>query len=282
MQTIAATFFGTDAESRDYLPVLKWVLLNVLVAFGLLVLWYFGLIQAMLETDRTRISLVILAIFAVTSLHCLYQTIIVSRELIAARKVHDAVVTAGGRALIVNDQIVTAQGTPLEPSVVTTHIANLISKARTLGYQTHLDQTLLLRSLADQLRAREKLGWFVSESLLRLALLGTAVGFILMLIPVAGLDAFDVGSLRQTLTGMSSGMAIALNVTVTGIATALVLKFGYYLLDEAIADLFREVTEVTEVYVIPMLEPGGPAAPRSVKQRRTSTEPGQDADAERV
>ncbi len=52
-------------------------------------------------------------------------------------------------------------------------------------------------------------------------------------------------------------MAIALNVTVTGIATALLLKFEYYLLDEAIADLFHEVTELTEVYVVPTLEPKG-------------------------
>jgi hypothetical protein len=33
------------------------------------------------------------------------------------------------------------------------------------------------------LRAREKLSLFLSEALLRLALLGTAIGFILMLIP---------------------------------------------------------------------------------------------------
>jgi hypothetical protein len=115
---------------------------------------------------------------------------------------------------------------------------------------------VLLRSLADQLRARENLGWFVSESLLRLALLGTAVGFILMLIPLTALDAFDVESLRRTLTGMTGGMAIALNITVAGIATALFLKLTYYLLDQAVADLFREVTKVTEVYVIPTLVPG--------------------------
>src|SRR5690606_20424089 len=121
-------------------------------------------------------------------------------------------------------------GTALELGIVSRHIQNLLTKARATG--EHFDQTLLLRSLADQLRAREKLGWFVSEALLRLALLGTAVGFILMLIPVSGLDAFDVESLRQTLTGMTEGMAIALNVTVAGIASALVLKFQYYLLDE--------------------------------------------------
>jgi hypothetical protein len=255
MQAIVSALFGPIDGSRDYAPLLKWLLVITLTLVGVFALWYFGLIQRMFETDRTKISLVILGIFIATSIHCLLQTISVSRELISARKVRDAIKAAGGRAMtVIDDRVVTANGETLEPSIMTTHIGDLIAKARTVG-EHHLDQTLLLRSLADQLRAREKLGWFVSEALLRLALLGTAVGFILMLIPIAALDSFDVGSLRQTLTGMSEGMAIALNVTVTGIATALILKFEYYLLDEGVADLFRMVTEVTEVHVVPTLEP---------------------------
>ena len=54
----------------------------MVIVFGGLVLWYFGLFDAMIRTDRTRISLVILVIFVLVSLHCLYQTIVVSRELI--------------------------------------------------------------------------------------------------------------------------------------------------------------------------------------------------------
>jgi hypothetical protein len=254
MTTTAPTFLAPTTESRDYLPLLKWLLVMVLTAFGFLVLWYFGLVQTMISLDRTKMSVVILAVFVATSLHCLYQTILVSRELVASRRVREAVVAAGSHALAMQDgRIVTAQGQPLAPGVVTAHITNLFAKARTFG-SGHFDQTVLLRSLADQLRAREKLGWFVSESLLRLALLGTAIGFILMLIPLAELNAFDVETLRKTLTGMSDGMAIALTITVAGITTALLLKFEYYLLDEAIADLFREVTEVTEVHVIPTFE----------------------------
>jgi len=255
MTSLTATFVGPEAQASDYVPLLKWILVNVLGAFGFLVLWYFGLIQTVLATDRTHMSVVILGIFVATSLHCLYQTVVVSLELVAVRKVRNAVVAAAGRPLIEKGgQVITAQGELLEPSVVTTHIADLISKARgPMG--PHMDQMVLLRSLADQLRTRENLGWFVSESLLRLALLGTAVGFILMLIPVSSLDAFDVDSLRRTLTGMTSGMAIALNITVAGIGTALFLKLTYYLLDEAIGDLFREVTKVTEVYVLPTLVP---------------------------
>lgn len=255
MSTLSRVFVGSEAESSDYAPLLKWILVNVIAAFGLLVLWYFGLLQAVVAQDETRISLVIFAIFIFTSLHCLYQTYVVSKELTAARKVREAVVASNGRALTAREhEVRTASGDLLEPGVVTTHIANLIAKARTLE-GSHLDQTLLLRSLADQLRSREKLGLFMSESLLRLALLGTAVGFILMLVPISALDAFDVESMRQTLTGMTSGMGVALNITVCGITTALFLKFTYFLLDEAIADLFREVTELTEVYIVPNLRP---------------------------
>lgn len=256
MTSIASGLLRPAAESSDYAPLLKWILVNTLIAVGLVVLWYFGLLQDMLETDHTKVSLVIFGIFVATTLHCLYQTVVVSRDLVSARKVRAAIAAGGGRALtMIDDRIVTSSGTTLEPGILTSHIANLISKARTLARGQHLDQTLLLRALADELRSREKLGLFVSEALLRLALLGTAVGFILMLIPIAALDAFDVESLRQTLTGMSSGMAIALNVTVVGIASALILKFEYYLLDEAIADLFRSTIELTEVYVVPALEP---------------------------
>jgi hypothetical protein len=78
-----------------------------------------------------------------------------------------------------------------------------------------------------------------------------------MLIPIAGLTAFDAESLRKALAGMSSGMAIALNVTVTGIATALLLKLQYFYLDKAIADLLTTITELTEVHVVSVLEHEG-------------------------
>ena len=87
-----------------------------------------------------------------------------------------------------------------------------------------------------------------------LALLGTAVGFILMLIPIAGLTSFDVDTLRKALSGMSSGMAVALNITVTGIGTALLLKLQYYFLATGVVDLYDMITEVTEVHVISALE----------------------------
>jgi hypothetical protein len=248
----ASLLLATPSESGDFLPLLRWLILMSLTAFGVAVLWRLGLIRLMLDTDRTHVSSLILGLFVLTTLHCLTQTWIVSKELTAVRVFEEAVRRERGElAALAADPKRLPQG-----SMIARHVANLVAKARTQkGFR--LDQTLLLRTLADRLRSREKIGIFVAEALLRLALLGTAVGFILMLIPIAGLTAFDAESLRKALAGMSSGMAIALNITVTGIATALLLKLQYFYLDKAIADLFADITELTEVHVVSALEHHG-------------------------
>ena len=248
----SSVLLGTSSESRDFLPLLRWLILMSLIGFGLVALWQLRIIQAMFETDRTHISSLVLALFAFTSLHCLAQTWFVSKELVATRAFRDALHRERGRlppALAEPDR------TP-RSSMIARHVANLVVKARAQGGR-RVDQAILLRVLADRLRGRERLGLFVSESLLRLALLGTAVGFILMLIPLAGLTAFDPETLRRALSGMSGGMAIALNITVTGIGTALLLKLQYFFLGTAVVDLVDTITEVTEVYVISALERDG-------------------------
>ena len=175
-----------------------------------------------------------------------------SRELVAARSYQTVLHEDRERPYIaVGDLDRTPNG-----SSIARHIANLVAKARSQG-GGRVDQTLLLRVLARQLHGRERLGLFVSEALLRLALLGTALGFILMLIPIAGLSGFDAETLRKALSGMSGGMAIALNITVTGIATALLLKLEYYFLGLGVGDLVDTITEVTEVHVISVLERHG-------------------------
>jgi len=239
-------------ERRDFLPLVRWAIVMALIAAGFATVIYFGLIQLMLETDRTRISVLILLTFAITTLHCLVQTVAISRELAATRRVRE-VIRRGSSHFSLSEGRVLSDDQPLEPCSLTDHIADLIEKSRRQDGQ-RVEQNQLLRALADRLRAREKVGWFVAEALLRLALLGTAVGFILMLIPIAGLTSFDAPVLRGAVSGMTGGMAIALNVTVTGISCALLLKVEYYLLDEAIAELFGTITRVTEVYVVPGLD----------------------------
>ncbi len=261
MAVAGGSLVGPVNERRDYAPVLRWLLLNVLVVIGIAALWYFGLLQATLGSDRTHISALILVVFVITALHCLIQTVVISRELTAARRVRETIFAVGSSGLRVEDgKVLVAPGRVLEPSIITAHIANLLTKAEVQG-GGRFDQSLLLRALADRLRNREKIGLFVSEALLRLALLGTAIGFILMLIPIAALNSFEADVLRTALSGMTSGMSIALTVTVTGIASALILKFEYYLLDDSISELFDIITETSEIYVMSAIERRSNARP---------------------
>jgi hypothetical protein len=242
-------------EARDYAPVLKWLLVSCLVVLGLLTLWQLGFLDTVVRSDRTRLSLIIFGLFVATSIHCFIQALQISNEQVAARKTRAILETEGiGGLRLTADGVATASGASLPPGPLTAHIANLLRKASRLRSGDRLDQTLLLRNAADRLRSREKIGIFVAEALLRLALLGTAIGFILMLIPIAQLSSFDADTLRGALSGMTGGMAIALNVTVSGIAGALVLKFEYYQLDGAIAELFHQIAETSEIYVVPSIE----------------------------
>lgn len=245
---------GKSSEARDFLPVLRWLILMSLTVVGAVVLWQLRILQALFETDRTYISSMILLLFVFTSLHCLVQTWFVSKELVATRVFEEALRGHRNRLpTILGDPERLPQG-----SMMAKHVANIVTKSQTQGGR-RIDQTVLLRVLANRLRGRERLGLFISESLLRLALLGTAVGFILMLIPMAGLNSFDAETLRKALSGMSGGMAVALNITVTGIGTALLLKLQYFFLATGVVDLFDTITEVTEVHVISALERDGDA-----------------------
>ncbi|MDO8360866.1 MAG: hypothetical protein Q7T08_12635 [Devosia sp.] len=167
-------------------PVLKWLLITCLVALGFVVLWYLGLVQTMFETDRTHISNLVLAVFVATSLHCLVQVVQVSRELVSARRtcaVLEAENAAGFRRL--DGRVSTSNGTVLDGRCADQPHRQSGRQIGTPGRrQARPDPAL--RGVASRLRAREKIGNFVSEALLRLALLGTTIGFILMLIPIAG------------------------------------------------------------------------------------------------
>src|SRR6185369_9914968 len=158
LRSLAAVIGSRDA-ARDFAPFLRWLLVNSLAVVALIALWQFGLVQAMLATDRTHISLLILVLLVITVGHCLAQTLFVSRELVAAREAEAIIAEAAGGFAVVRGRVSTSNGRALQPSLLTRHIANLLAKSRAQG-STSVDQTLLLRSLANQLRAREKLGWF--------------------------------------------------------------------------------------------------------------------------
>ena len=85
----------------------------------------------------------------------------------------------------------------------------------------------------ENIDTRHEPGWFASDVLLTLGLIGTVSGFILMLAGAFGeINIADVGSVQQALANMAVGMSTALYTTLTGLITSTILKVQYFRLDQ--------------------------------------------------
>jgi hypothetical protein len=238
---------GPAWSAADRAPLLRWPIFTGATVFAAIVLWRYGLIRLMVASDRTYLSSLIAVIYVDASLHCLWRTIVISREGDAGRQVA-ARIESGGV------DVAALEPSPALPDgLIADHIRDLVLKACTQG-RGRLDQTLLLRSLADRLRGSNGFGFFASDTLMKLGLLGTIIGFIIMLAPIAGLDASDKSMMKSSMGLMSDGMAVAMYATLAGLVGSILLKIQYYMLDTATAKVFSRAVTLTETRVVPALE----------------------------
>jgi hypothetical protein len=218
-----------------------------LSVFAGVVLWRYGFIRLMLVSDRTYISGLIAVLYVVTCCHCFWRTRAIDREGEAARHCRN-VLSAPDIATAL-----AANAHALPAGLVTDHIRSLVTKAETQG-SGRLDQTLLLRTLADRLRGSNAIGAFASDTLMKLGLLGTIIGFIIMLAPIAGLDAADKLAMKSSMGLMSDGMAVAMYTTLAGLVGSILIRVQYYMLDAATQRVFSDAVTLTETRVTPVLE----------------------------
>jgi hypothetical protein len=233
-------------------PLLRWLVFTGLCVFAFVLLWRFGLIRQMVASDRTYLSSIIGLLYVAASMHCLWRTIMISREGDAAHR-SGALIAAGSGLDLDGDAIVVEGAGRLPPCLVAAHIHDLAVKARLQGAR-RLDQTLLLRGLAGRLRGSNQFGAFAGDTLMKLGLLGTVIGFIMMLAPIAGLDPSDRGTIRSSMNLMSDGMAVAMYTTLAGLVGSILVRIQYYMLDDATAKLFAYAVGLTEVRVVSILE----------------------------
>ena len=255
MQAVPIRLLGNAVEMRDHFLLLKWLIFTAVSVFGFVLLWHFEMIQGMVERDVSYISLVILIVYALTSVHALSVTVEMSSEINTAHRVREQIMGGTEGYRVIGGRVLLSDGTELLPGVLTSHIRDLVNKARRADGNP-IDQTPLMRSLADKLRGKQNLGHLSSDLQLKLGLLGTIVGFIYMLLPLDSLEDFSVASMKSVLTFMSTGMGVALYTTLAGLVGAILVKIQYYFIDDATHHLFELTTELTEVQVVPILDKG--------------------------
>ena len=190
-------------EKPQYLLQRSIILLTIII-FAFYVLYDLNFLNLILVSDKSKISMLILTIYLVATMHWMYVARNLDSEMKGEGKVSDFL---------------------------------KVSESKTsTGRQS------LLKILEDELSNRHALGHMISDILLKLGLTGTVVGFILMLLPIGEMKDFDPEKIQPLLSSMSGGMAVALYTTLSGLVTSTILKFQYFLLDSSLSKLINSLT----------------------------------------
>ena len=143
----------------------------------------------------------------------------------------------------------------LPDCLVTEYIHDLISKTNAERENPEVRNTGSdhIEYYESKLKSPHEIGWFAADIMIKMGLLGTIVGFILMLGSVSNLRDFDVTTMQKVLSYMSSGMGTALYTTLAGLVCSMLAATQYLMLDRSSDDLIDSIRHLTRVYVLPRL-----------------------------
>jgi len=205
-------------------PLLSWLWLAGLLLFMVMVTWDMGLLPEVLAADQTRISLVLLVITALTSLHCAYRSYQLTH--------------------LESELLRWQAGKQSNNTVLSIYLPLMLS---TDTHKHPDDLPLTGELLAEHFHYQHSFGWFTAGAMIKLGLLGTVIGFIMMLTSIGGLDSLDIEQVQRLMQQMTQGMMVALNTTLLGLVGSMILGAQYLLLDHC-ADrlLVRTMTWVQQ------------------------------------
>ena len=215
-----------------------------LILFGLIICWHEGLISALILVDKSRLCFAIGFLFFVGLVHCAIRTIYLSSQINIAFSVINKCKSKSNSLNLENEQVKVGDETIPANSLFGNYLASL----KNISERT--DDTINNSNTVDILIARTKgshdIGWFLVDVLLKLGLMGTIVGFVLMLGSVANAESLNVDTMQNILQQMSLGMGTALFTTLTGLTCSLLLGLQYLVLDKGADKLIEHILEFSD------------------------------------
>ncbi len=235
--------------------LLRWLILTGLIAFALIVSWNEGIISLLFSVDQSKICWVIALAYLLVTLHCARRIYILSLQTNLSMQVENIVKNEAKLDLAIDDKKVAIN------SNITLPDCFMAEYIRDLHYRyTNKNNPEEFGSASDlinvyesRLKGPQEIGWFVSDMMLKLGLLGTIIGFIFMLGSVANITDFDVSGMQKILKHMSNGMGTALYTTLTGLSCSILSAMQYHMLDRHADELIELTRHLTQVHVIPKI-----------------------------
>jgi len=204
---------------ESYYPFYGWLLLAGVIIFGAYLAWSFAYFEKLITQDITYLSSII------TILFCLMTGYLG----LASWKLSRQISYTNNHLKHPNDTSWTAE-----------HLSLLTWQRQ---QNTNESESSLAR-LVERVHRGHSNGWFFADVLIRLGLIGTVIGFVLMLGTVYELKDNDVQALQNLLGTMGSGMQVALYTTLTGIGGALLISIQCQWLDRCADGLVSKIIKL--------------------------------------
>lgn len=200
---------------------LNWLMLFGLIAFFIYVLFDLGILAFIAATDSTYVSQLIFLLFVMCSAFIGQRNWVVDREIQMSHLIYDAYQQGQYK-----DDLYKLHKMPHEQGSYT---SNYMKQA--LQNKTDKDISQLSEIYAQALAGPHKIGWFVSGTLIKLGLLGTVIGFVIMLSTISDLEQLDISGVKQLMQQMTQGMGVAMFTTMSGLVGSMLLSLQCLMLE---------------------------------------------------
>ncbi|MEQ8290183.1 MAG: MotA/TolQ/ExbB proton channel family protein [Gammaproteobacteria bacterium] len=243
-------------EQPDHALLLKWLILTGLIAFALIIAWHQDVINMLYYVDKSRISWAISLVYILVTMHCAQRVYTMSQQTFLSKRVDDIIRKEEKLSITVDDEEVRInKGTVLPPCFMTEYIRDIYYRNQNkAGADEAGSPSDLIDVYENRLKGPQEIGWFVSDMMLKMGLLGTIIGFIFMLASVSNIADFDVSSMQKILRHMSNGMGTALYTTLVGLIGSVLSAMQYHMLDRHADELIELTRHLTQVHVIPKID----------------------------
>ena len=185
-----------------------------------LFIWFYledvGLLYQLILSDKSGVSFLIIGFYGLVSLHFIYSSLVISRQFME----------------------IEARSTTCRNVAINKYFDDMAAQPLSNERSQSLIDVLDIR-----LRSRYSFGFLIADLMMKLGLLGTVIGFIIMLGSLQDLNSVDISVMQKLLADMSNGMKIALYTTLTGMLAGIFLNAKYNFLDWATDHLMNDLKE---------------------------------------
>jgi hypothetical protein len=237
--------------------LLVWLALTGLSVFMFFVAWHQGLLAELYAVDQSRICWGITLLYLIVAGHAALRVVRLSEEQSRATAVRAALEAAAPGSVMLKDGELRIAGQPPLPDCMFLEylrdVAGSSLGLRDPATEAGAASAELTEVYRHHLGRSHEFGWFAADLMLKLGLLGTIVGFVMMLGSVLNVEDFTAETMQGVLRNMSTGMGTALYTTFAGLVCSMLTSAQYYLLDEAATALVESGRHVSQARLLPNL-----------------------------